>query len=130
MSTRATYQIKTDLNHSTIYIHHDGYPSGAARYMRNAIDLMRITNRPLFPSFIWANEKAEMTESHECHGDTEYRYSLYGKEGAWWVTAYERDFRDDSYNPIFDGRVERFIDKHGERKDRAAFLNWDELRAI
>ena len=124
MSTRATYQIQTVLRGvyprlsvrtSTVYIHHDGYPSGAAHYLRNGIDLARITERPLLECFIWANARAEMTDSHECHGDTDYRYSLYAKEGVWWVTASKRDFRDDSYNPIFDGPVDRFIAKHGER---------------
>ena len=80
MATRATYQITTFANTSTIYVHHDGYPEGAAEYFRNTLELMRISkrecSRDFVPAFLWANEKSMLTNSHEEHGDTEWRYNI------------------------------------------------------
>lgn len=74
MSTRATYQFISEWSGThTAYIHHDGYPEGAANYLSNG-------EKPItsIDSFIRANEKAEMTSSHETHGDTDYRYTIEG----------------------------------------------------
>ncbi len=90
MSTRATYQIKSGFSTATLYIHHDGYFQGAASYFKDTLDLMRITDRPLLPCFLWANERAELTAGHEAHGDTEYHYDLEKEAGIWIVTAYKR----------------------------------------
>ena len=105
MSTRATYGFssseKPDI---TLYIHHDGYPEGAAIYVRNALQESGYQarrkllgeastfehpsfQRPIPPSqrpndyftaegFIRANDRAEIARSHERHGDTEYRYDF------------------------------------------------------
>lgn len=102
MSTRATYQIKSGFSTATLYIHHDGYFQGAASYFKDTLDLMRITDRPLLPCFLWANVRAELTGSHASHGDTEYHYDL-EKEGdteyhagIWIVTAYKRRSYDSN----------------------------------
>lgn len=80
MATRATYQITTFADTSTIYVHHDGYPEGAAEYFRNTIELMRLSkrecSRDFVPAFLWANAKSMLTASHEEHGDTEWRYNI------------------------------------------------------
>lgn len=75
MSTRATYQI----DFTTFYIHHDGYPEGAAEYFANALDPEqrvqdRSPNASLADDFFRANSRAELTEGHDSHGDTEFRY--------------------------------------------------------
>jgi hypothetical protein len=90
MSTRATYQITSGFSTATLYIHHDGYFKGAASYFKDTLDLMRITDRPLLPCFLWANERAELTDGHEAHGDTEYRYDLKKENGIWVVIAAKR----------------------------------------
>jgi len=77
MSTRATYKI----DFTTFYIHHDGYPEGAAEYFAAALDPSnrvedRAPNASLADDFIRANSRAELTESHQTHGDTEYRYTV------------------------------------------------------
>ena len=84
MSTRATYEI----DRTTFYIHHDGYLEGAAYYFWLAIrEYSRLAEHdchlPFEPAgdgfkgaFYRANRKAEITESHAAHGDTEYRYTL------------------------------------------------------
>jgi len=117
MSTRATYQIKTPLNTSTVYIHYDGYLSGAAEYFRDAIDLMRISGRQFLPCFLWANENAEMTKSHDWHGDTEYRYDLEKKAGIWSVVAYKRQSYDsDVFNVVYDGNLSNFVNEYATQK--------------
>lgn len=83
MATRATYQI----GDSTFYCHWDGYPRGAAVRFINMInakvsfDEKSITGikevRGGYPfAFIRGNLDAEPTDSHDAHGDTEYRYTL------------------------------------------------------
>jgi hypothetical protein len=76
MATRATYQFISEWSGThTAYIHHDGYPEGAAQYLFKEIDGgdVMIFN---INAFIRHNRKAEMTASHEIHGDTEYRYTI------------------------------------------------------
>ena len=108
MSTRATYQIKSGFSTATLYIHHDGYFQGAASYFKDTLDLMRITDRPLLPCFLWANERAELTTGHQAHGDTEYRYDLEKEAGIWIVTAYKRmsydsnEFQMEWMGPLSD----------------------------
>tara|TARA_B110000503_G_scaffold42230_1_gene69210 strand:+ start:1070 stop:1387 length:318 start_codon:yes stop_codon:yes gene_type:complete len=79
MSTRATYQFITDFSDVTCYIHHDGYPQGAAQYLNEAMTAEK---------FIRKNEKAEITISHESHADTEYRYTI----GDNFITAERSHF--------------------------------------
>lgn len=123
MSTRATYQFKggewrPDV---TLYIHHDGYPEGAAAYLYRAFTAGKALT---VESMIRGNERAEVTGSHETHGDTEYRYTINGNtmtaqslgpyiEGQpdKWATFFSGDWVDfitryidpewvDSYEPI------------------------------
>tara|TARA_R110002020_G_scaffold289133_1_gene504589 strand:- start:315 stop:701 length:387 start_codon:yes stop_codon:yes gene_type:complete len=85
MSTRATYQfIPADQTFRpiiTLYIHHDGYPAGAAEYLSGV-------ETP--EQFIRRNRQAEITDSHDTHEDTEYRYTIY--EGSGLMQAQKRDF--------------------------------------
>lgn len=80
MATRATYGFhasgKPDI---TIYIHHDGYEAGAGSYIAKAFAEGGETLNDYFTveSFIRANYRAEITESHDSHSDTEYRYDFY-----------------------------------------------------
>ena len=98
MSTRATYRFKSEYNDSTIYIHHDGYQEGAAFYFYNAF----VNNGNLTAeSLIRGNDKAEITESHQAHGDTEYRYTIGGQSlkvlsgyGDKWHTVFNGDWVD------------------------------------
>lgn len=77
MSTRATYNFKDAYGVDvTFYIHHDGYPEGAAEYLCNALEYNAAGNQSLIDMFYRANERAELTRSHDQHGDTEYRYDI------------------------------------------------------
>lgn len=87
MATRATYQFnKSNSEAVTIYHHWDGYISGAATlFMKATKNGEKLTAE----SFLNANEKAEVTESHESHGDTEYRYTINESTGNIHISVRE-----------------------------------------
>jgi hypothetical protein len=117
MSTRATYQIKSGFSTATFYIHHDGYLSGAASYFKDTLDLMRISGRPLLPCFLWANERAELTDEHEAHGDTEYRYDIEKRVDGWFVAAYKRKSYDsDVFEIEWSGPIANFVSQHAKQE--------------
>jgi len=118
MSTRATYRfVPADLRFTpavTLYIHHDGYPEGAAQYLdgvRNPED------------FIRKNDRAEITANHEVHGDTEYRYDIHQPETALrlapllidvGIRAFKREGWGDetTWKEFFDGSLESFVETY------------------
>lgn len=77
MSTRATYTVDT----TDFYIHYDGYPSGAASYLENAVQYLadgepHPVNFSFRDIFHLANPGyAEHTNAAQ-HGDTEYHYMI------------------------------------------------------
>jgi len=107
MSTRATYQFRNNGwsgVDTTVYIHHDGYPEGAAMYFKAACD----SGRSGVEGFIAGNANAHITESHEIHGDTEYRYTV--NKGQ--LTAYERINFSDEWQEFYKGTITDFIAKY------------------
>lgn len=120
MSTRATYKI----DGVTFYIHHDGYPEGAASYfdamLKASLELEDCGyERSRYAGgyaeqFLRANDRAEFTHSHEMHGDTEYRYNLDGRGN---LTAYKRTSGWGCDEPEFEcfyvGPVHEFVNQHG-----------------
>ena len=125
MSTRATYTFSNTVlagEDVTVYIHHDGYPMGAAEYFRKAMDEKIDSRRPLLEAFIAANDGAMITRSHECHGDTDYRYDTDGKV----VTIHQRfiEFTDDGYSEkwscIYHGNIDDFIISHMHKQEAVA----------
>ena len=106
MSTRATYQFIGEITGTyTAYIHHDGYPQHAWTYLdgANSID-----------QFMQLNEQAEITDSHEIHGDTEYRYTV--QNGT--ICAQERDYDANEWKIIFLGTVDGFVKKYKAEYER------------
>ena len=76
MSTRATYLFTGRYIASVcLYIHHDGYESGAAVYFWNAHHCAN-DHGNFADKFHRANDRSEFTQSHTSHGDTEYRYTF------------------------------------------------------
>ncbi len=110
MSTRATYLFKNKdewYPDICIYIHHDGYPEGAAYYLHNAFSVKRESAIETVAGYVTAetmirgNDRAEITRAHEGHGDTEYRYTVTGNQlvaekgyGDDWKTFYTGDWCD------------------------------------
>jgi hypothetical protein len=100
MSTRGTYQFNSGHNHegiTTVYIHHDNYPKGAARYFYET--LINPSKGNLATQFIRANPNSEITDSHEpyakpyIHGDTKYQYYIDGNDAGAIVSVYEVDLK-------------------------------------
>lgn len=101
MSTRATYQF--DDKHkarATLYIHHDGYPMGAAYYFYRTLCFPH-RRGCMATRMIRAIDGAELTGEHAAHGDTEYRYNVCGcdpgatiealaRKGGWGVNEPEK----------------------------------------
>jgi hypothetical protein len=111
MSTRATYAFLIGGKPAvTVYIHHDGYPEGAARYFWNAHHNEGRCDHPL-TRFLRANDRAEITSDHDAHGDTEYRYTLTDER----LTAWERRWNGDTpvWRVIFEGPLIDFVNKYG-----------------
>ncbi len=126
MSTRATYQFKSGTQTlATIYIHHDGYPEGAAEYY-----FAPCFERFSVNSFFRANERAEITESHEIHGDTEYRYTVQDEGQDSTIVAEKRvgDWNDPSWVEFFSGKLVDFINKYGETKFKSVRLGYSGSR--
>jgi hypothetical protein len=114
MSTRATYKFYGKPPYLTLYIHHDGYPKGAAQYVQNWMGNDRENSSHLtVEKFIRANEKAEITQSHESHADTEYRYDFIQDGKVWKVLVEERKWiEDDDFEGIWAGTLDEFVTEH------------------
>lgn len=129
MSTRATYTFLSAncTPEVSYYIHHDGYPSGAAEYFREA---MRQTNRQgggIAASFMRANQRAEFTKGRDAHCDTEYHWVVDGMQ----ITGYVRDSRD-TWRLVCKGSLLGFVNGHAEDGDEliqaeGMFWQTDEL---
>jgi len=125
MSTRATYTFSNTAlagEDVTVYIHHDGYPMGAAEYFRKAMNEKLDSGRPLLEAFIAANDRAMITRCHEAHGDTDYRYTTDGKQ----ITIHQRkiEFTDEGYhetwNLITKTNLEDLIFEHACKQEAVA----------
>jgi len=111
MSTRATYRfIPADRRFKpaiTLYVHHDGYPEGAANYLQGAFYV---------EEFIRKNSRAEITLNHEVHGDTEYRYDIINADSrvGRTINAYKREGygNDAAWIQFFDGFINQFIEQN------------------
>lgn len=116
MSTRATYGFDQKSNYPRrkhfIYIHYDGYPSGAAVYFYNA--LMNPSKGNFATVFIRANPHAELTDSHDIHGDTEYKYDITGYGPSAQIEAYHIS---DKTTCFFSGLLHEFVQNYSKNID-------------
>ena len=117
MSTRATYTFEPSRHDVRsravcIYKHHDGYPQGAATWIYNAFVHRQ---RGLAEGFLRGNPESELTDSHDAHGDTDYRYTVQPDEShscGWTVTALRRIRDDESWALAFRGSLIDFVAEH------------------
>jgi hypothetical protein len=107
----------------TFYIHHDGYPEGAAVYLWNMHHQSQNDGTPA-GKFYRANERAEFTDGHDAHGDTEFRYTLRGS----MLTAHKRYSGADacSWSAFYVGEYHEFVNQYG----RGSFDEFSPLRAV
>lgn len=111
MSTRATYQF-TGREYQptiTVYIHHDGYPQGAADYFKDAV-LLAKGHGGLAERFVRANDGAEFTRNHDAHGDTEFRYTV--ALDTHELHAEKRYHDPVRWGTVFRGTLLDFIKEH------------------
>lgn len=101
MSTRANYRIDGVL----FYIHHDGYPEGAADYFNDAI--IENNGRLTAGAFMRTNNGCEF--SGGLHSDIEYFYN-YNSPGDI-LKAYKVDFEGER-TLFFEGSIYDFINEH------------------
>lgn len=125
MATRATYTFKTEAQYDYerradvhVYIHYDGYPSGAASYFNAALKLLNDRRAPLSnlrggitEQFIRANPLAEITSHADNHGDTEFHYDVIKSSGSIRLEAYELQRNQTKYQ-FFNGTLEDFVNKY------------------
>jgi hypothetical protein len=130
MSTRATYQFDGyESGHDvTVYIHHDGYPTGAAVYFYDT--LMNCKGQGnMATRFIRTNSKAEITADHEYHGDTDYRYTVHGDGPDAEILVYQCCWDDDDKRvqpvQIFSGRLWDFMHENSKHIE-----NYEPFRRI
>lgn len=117
MGTRATYKMKSeDGLEVVIYQHWDNYPTGASRSFYKALNFNLGVNRYgqdvpyiLAENFIRANEDARLTQSHEIHGDTEYRYDLEKNHLKAWRLS---DYGSDNWELFYNGDLDEFISQN------------------
>jgi len=106
MSTRATYQFIGNITGThTAYIHHDGYPEYAFHYIKDSNNI---------DSFMANNERAEITESHELHGDTDYRYTIQNNI----VLCQKRSYETNEFQVVFLGTIEQFVAKYEKEYEK------------
>ena len=131
MSTRATYEFISTVSslepNVVVYRHYDGYPEGAADWLKD----VRTAE-----DFIRKNTEARITQSHDCHGDTDYRYIVtLGQKGSFDIVAKQRivgkrlswngsakEFQNDRVDQwivIFNGSAEEF-QRHYSREGAVA----------
>lgn len=107
MSTRATYQfVEKNGPRTCVYIHHDGYPEGAAAYFYDT--LLNQSKGNLATQFIRCNEGAELTKDHQQHGDTEYTYTVEGNGPEAIINVYDK--RRNNF--LFTGPLWKFINEN------------------
>lgn len=118
MSTRATYDFPAQ--HTCLYIHHDGYEAGAAQYMYDAWQAST-ANSVTAESMIRGCPRAEITGSHDDHGDTQYRYTF---GPAHQLHAETRDLNTDTWSLVFRGPWYEFVNQHTDNQLRVVTMQY------
>lgn len=133
MATRATYSFDTPhAGKVTFYIHHDGYPEGAAAYFYKLLEFKpvdemegrRVEANSLYnlaERFLRVNENAQFTTSHGAHSDTEFRYSV-NSVGVVKVEKRIRQFQGEKIEwlAIFKGPIVAFVSEYMQSDEQPA----------
>jgi len=120
MGTRATYLFIEQSIHTTIYIHWDGYPEGAAAHLWSIFE-EESQRGNMATRLIRGNPQAEITTGHEGHGDTEYQYTIRGSGLNAKIEAVELAWDSDKGKNIFTGTVKEFILANPDQIEDAPF---------
>jgi hypothetical protein len=123
MSTRAVYTFKDGSQTFAVYKHHDGYPSGAASFIKEGFKKSwgegRFEASELAAAFVAANKEGAggvyLTKGYRTHGDLSYDYVIRNdRKGGVTVEAYKYDWIDDQDRRVrfFAGSLESFVAKY------------------
>jgi hypothetical protein len=104
MATRATYSFTRPHGPQvTVYKHHDGYPEGAADHLTDALTA---------EAFIRKHPDSEITAERDCHGDTEWHYSIHHIRGTQapliWVMC-RRPWDSEDWMTVYDGPIDAWL---------------------
>ena len=125
MIMRAVYTFKDsydDVFH--VYKDKDGFPKGAAIFIKNAVEITKGHKASLLgAAFVAANHSQgliELVNDYEDYGNLDYRYEVLAKEQKIYVEAFKRQwfkkmYKDQNnieieYKSIFSGVIEDFIE--------------------
>ena len=121
MSTRAVYGFKDQGDTHYVYVHHDGYPTGAAEKFANTLASKNVWALPRFEAdefaagFIAVNKTSQggvrLTHGPEFHGDIEYYYlvSQAKEDGPLTMEAFSCSFDSDARTAFYTGTLSDFI---------------------
>lgn len=129
MSTRAVYGFKASDEWRAspvtfwVYVHCDGYPTGAADKFNRVLQSKNVWKLPRFEAdefaagFVAINKTdgggVRLTTGPDAHGDTEYAYLIEQRDKVLFVTAYS-DGQPSEAAKFFDGPLTEFIVKAEE----------------
>ena len=132
MSTRAVYGFRDQHGIYHVYIHYDGYPTGAAQKFEALLksncrwELPRFEADEFAAGFVAVNKDSagsvRLTQGPEQHGDIEYYYIVYqpSPQSGLYVEAYDISFDAfDKKKLIFKGALDEFISS-GAKVEEAA----------
>lgn len=120
MATRATYSITNNMGVTAhLYIHWDGYETGAAAYFYAALTNAAAAagNGGFAEQILRAIPGAELTSRPEQHGDTEFHYDI-SSDMSLKAYAIRRD-EDGTRKkvPVFVGDIYSFINRYNDQID-------------
>lgn len=110
MSTPATYAFLGEAPApaaTTLYIHLDGDPQGAAHYLRA---MLKVGEGTSAVAFIRANTLSSLVSGHDVWPNTSYRYTLNTEGENERILAQERLVAyEEGWKTIFDGSLVDFL---------------------
>lgn len=126
MSTRAVYTFKDGYDTYAVYGHCDGYLSGAAEKLENALPFAwqggRFEAADLAAAFIRGNKNEGggniyFTKGQSRHGDLSYDYVVTNKDNVKWLQVYQHQWSEKGKKRvrIWNGPLLFFIQDHKEK---------------
>jgi len=118
MATRATYSITNNMGITAhLYIHWDGYETGAAAYFYAALTNAAASagNGGFAEQILRAIPGAELTSHPDQHGDTEFHYDISSDMSlkAFAIRRQENNTRKKV--PVFVGDIYSFINRYNDQ---------------
>ena len=123
MSTRALYGFKDRIVTFWVFVHHDGYPEGAASKFKHTLESGKVWPLPRFEAnefaagFVTANKLAEgdvrLSHGPTTHGDIEYVYIVRQEEKVLRIQAFNNGNSTDMADMFYSGTLDGFIKEEG-----------------